>query len=930
MGENGIACVPKSAQDLLTEFQQTGSQQPFEEIARRYAGMVYNVALRVTRDGHDAEDATQATFLTLAVHAKTAGKIRYLGPWLKKVSHRLALDIRRSKKRRTAREQRHAANGNGNGNGDGFEPPASNQLQTDELRLILREEIDKLPAKYRLPLILYYFGGLSPEEMSKELQCNTSTLGVRLHRGRKMLADSLGTRGINMNAVVVAAALSGVVDNFIRDNLVHACSHAAVHVASGRFVADATVSAKVIALMHTATAALRWSKLKIAMSVALLLAGTFAGATEVLQRYDVLDAGLIKNLNPMRLIRPLLDRMFQIPRFSIQTSAPDSKLSPVDPTFLADATAVQLPYYAYPTGDALTFRPYLNDGLPDWGRFPMAQSVSVESIRQMASQYQQPLTLAIGPIAPQVLPIPASTNAQSSTFSLSAALPFQPAVSSHAAAPVIALASPTSGNNTPIVVDRLSGTSASNPGRYTFSQGVLDLPQLVVGDVAQGHFNQTGGLVKTPQVVIGNRKGSQGDYNISAGSLIASNIVVGKAGHGVITQTGGTVIASGATPGTLTLGALRGSEAEYILHGGTVYADTFNVGSLGTGVVTQDGGTASASVVQLGAGATGQGSWNISGGGVQTVSPTEPSIVTAALQNITVSPAPPPSAIIAVGGAGSGTIVLQQPSNSKPVIGEQPGTQGTNLVVRSNEGGTGTVKGYGQIAMTGQLILNGRIIADGNGAPHTLDISTASRVTNTIDNPAVGGTNGYFARNGGSLKLPKINVTGDYYYTWGEDVHDDAIDLVNSVRFRPGVGNEDGTIDITLLDPRSHSVPALPGNRSAVGLWSLDSTVDLSDINLLVRYDDALTSDLHLSEADLGLWVYENNAWQSVTDYVGIDPARHLIWGLADGNPTYFAAAPLSAAPAGLVATIVPEPSMIALGLLGAGTILMRRRRRAD
>src|SRR4029079_5698352 len=133
--------------------QQTGQQAPFEEIARRYAGMVYNVAYQVTRDAHDAEDATQATFLSLAVHAKTAGKIRYVGPWLRKVSHRLALDIRRSKKRRKAREEKHA---NGNGHANGHSVPVSSDMQMEELRQILREELDKLPSKYRMPLILYY------------------------------------------------------------------------------------------------------------------------------------------------------------------------------------------------------------------------------------------------------------------------------------------------------------------------------------------------------------------------------------------------------------------------------------------------------------------------------------------------------------------------------------------------------------------------------------------------------------------------------------------------------------------------------------------------------------------------------------------------------------------------------------------------------
>ena len=63
---------------------------PFEEIVRRYAGMVFNVCLRVTKDKHDAEDATQAVFLTLAVQAKTANGVKYLAPWLQKVAQRLS------------------------------------------------------------------------------------------------------------------------------------------------------------------------------------------------------------------------------------------------------------------------------------------------------------------------------------------------------------------------------------------------------------------------------------------------------------------------------------------------------------------------------------------------------------------------------------------------------------------------------------------------------------------------------------------------------------------------------------------------------------------------------------------------------------------------------------------------------------------------
>ena len=70
--------LARSAQELLAEFVQTGRQGPFEEIVSRYAGMVFNVCYQILRDTHDAEDATQAVFLTLAVKAKTENGIKYL------------------------------------------------------------------------------------------------------------------------------------------------------------------------------------------------------------------------------------------------------------------------------------------------------------------------------------------------------------------------------------------------------------------------------------------------------------------------------------------------------------------------------------------------------------------------------------------------------------------------------------------------------------------------------------------------------------------------------------------------------------------------------------------------------------------------------------------------------------------------------------
>ena len=299
----------------------------------------------MTHDAHDAEDATQAAFLTLAVHAKTSGKIRYLGPWLKKVSHRLALDIRRSKKRRVAREHRHAED-TGHSNGNGHGAAVSSDLQIEELRGVLREEIDKLPAKYRMPLILHYFGGMSPEEMSRELGCNTSTLGVRLHRGRKMLAGDLTSRGISINAAIVAGVLSGLVDSFVRDNL---SPDLLVRGGPCRGAGSCRRSRRRRSGDGADAGDLRHVTLDPAESRrrhGFAAVGTFAGGSEALLRYDVLNASILGWLNPLRLIRPVLDRVFQVPNLRVratpfptplpESQASDAILLTLTPGFMLD------------------------------------------------------------------------------------------------------------------------------------------------------------------------------------------------------------------------------------------------------------------------------------------------------------------------------------------------------------------------------------------------------------------------------------------------------------------------------------------------------------------------------------------------------------------------------------------------------------------
>lgn len=214
---------------LLEQYRATGSPEAFAQIMRAYGGMVFSVCVKVTRDAADAEDASQATFLTLAVQIKTGTTIKYLGPWLKKVAKRSSLDLVRSRKRRSRREAITAEN-----RPEHYGVLPGRRSEETELQQLIRRELDHLPAKYRMPLVLHYFGGLSHEEISREMRCTIAALGVRLHRARKMLGKRLTERGITLESAALGAAIAASVQYYVSDQFVHSTTHAMLTMSTGR------------------------------------------------------------------------------------------------------------------------------------------------------------------------------------------------------------------------------------------------------------------------------------------------------------------------------------------------------------------------------------------------------------------------------------------------------------------------------------------------------------------------------------------------------------------------------------------------------------------------------------------------------------------------------------------------------------------------
>ena len=205
-----------------------GAEAAFEALVIRHGPMVARVCRQSLRDPHDVEDAFQATFLILVRRADSIGERDLLGPWLYGVAHRVARKARAVAGKRRGRE----------GGQAGFDPPArlDPAVRVDvDLAPVLHEEVNRLPAKYRQPVILCHLQGLTHAEAAHELAWPVGTVSVRLARARKILADRLTRRGITTASVAtVSATLTAEASAaLVAPSWVHTVAIAALATATG-------------------------------------------------------------------------------------------------------------------------------------------------------------------------------------------------------------------------------------------------------------------------------------------------------------------------------------------------------------------------------------------------------------------------------------------------------------------------------------------------------------------------------------------------------------------------------------------------------------------------------------------------------------------------------------------------------------------------
>jgi RNA polymerase sigma-70 factor (ECF subfamily) len=169
-----------------------------KEIVERYTPYAYTMAYRLTGDRAEAWDLTQNAMLRVMRSFSTYDPKYKVEQWLYRIVKNLFIDRKRQIKRKHETPLERDTRGDDERLSpvdtlvDSAPTPEQSADREDRQRAV-REALLTLPDEMKMAITLVDIEGFSYEEAARILEVPTSTLGVRVYRGRKLLKERLKT-----------------------------------------------------------------------------------------------------------------------------------------------------------------------------------------------------------------------------------------------------------------------------------------------------------------------------------------------------------------------------------------------------------------------------------------------------------------------------------------------------------------------------------------------------------------------------------------------------------------------------------------------------------------------------------------------------------------------------------------------------------------
>jgi uncharacterized protein (TIGR03435 family) len=270
---------------LLREYVARDSEEAFGALVTRHVNKVYSVALRHTRNPHQAEEITQSVFVILAKKSRNLGKGVVLTGWLCQTSRLTAMTFIRSEIRRARREQ------------EAHMQTLLNETESDvwpQIAPLLDVAMAGLNETDHHAVVLRFFDGKSMKEVGAALGGSEDAAKMRVNRAVEKLRLFFTKRGVVLSAAVLTAAISA--------NSVQAAPAVLAKTATTVALAKgATASSSTLTLIKGVLKVMAWTKTKMAIVVGagvLLAIGTTTVSIKKFEAYKAYrDSWRVPNID---------------------------------------------------------------------------------------------------------------------------------------------------------------------------------------------------------------------------------------------------------------------------------------------------------------------------------------------------------------------------------------------------------------------------------------------------------------------------------------------------------------------------------------------------------------------------------------------------------------------------------------------------------
>jgi RNA polymerase sigma-70 factor (ECF subfamily) len=200
MSEARRAVLGEAILSGVTTMDRTGAERErvernremLETLVRDHSRLVYRIAYAVLRRHHDAEDATQETFLRVLRYCSKLADVDEPKTWLARIAWRVAVD--RNRRRVRTRDIPLEDPMNPFVEVASAEAAADAAVEGSEVSAALKKLVAALPEKLRQPLLLTTIEELSPKEVAATLSINEAAVRSRVFRARQILKEKLANQ----------------------------------------------------------------------------------------------------------------------------------------------------------------------------------------------------------------------------------------------------------------------------------------------------------------------------------------------------------------------------------------------------------------------------------------------------------------------------------------------------------------------------------------------------------------------------------------------------------------------------------------------------------------------------------------------------------------------------------------------------------------